>query len=204
MFQNKKVQIEERNIPSLIREGKDREVITWFYKTIFPKVKRYIVSHGGIADDASDVFQDAILYMYNKIMQYEYDEAKYMAGGFLFRLSINRWLNKLKKDKRNMSIDNVDDSFLGSIQQEEERKVKNVNDHGHILKKVFATLGEKCLELLEHTIYYDMYMEDIAARLGFSSVGAAKMQLKRCKEKLNQEIENDPALKERLMHELYK
>lgn len=196
-----KVEIEERKIPALIRSGKDQEVIPWFYKTIFPKVKKYIVSHGGIRDDAYDVFQDALLYLYNKIMSNEFNEEKYMVGGLLYRLSINRWLNKLKKDKKTLPMDDVSNEYLEKYNDKAFESIELVKNEENLLRKLFSGLGEKCIELLHYTIYYDMLMEDIAQRLSFSSVGAAKMQYKRCKEKLNEEIAQKPELLSRLMNE---
>lgn len=195
------MKITEKDIPNLIKTGKDQQVISLLYKTIFPKVKKYIVSHGGIGDDASDVFQDAIMYLYSQIMSGKYNDEKYTINGYLFTLSINRWLNKLKKNKRILTVENIEDSFGEALAESDFQFVDETKNGEKLIRSIFADMGEKCIELLNYTIYFDMLMEDIALRMGFSSVGAAKMQLKRCKDKLNLEIEQKPELLNRLLNE---
>jgi RNA polymerase sigma factor (sigma-70 family) len=196
------MKITEKDIPNLIKIGKDQQVISLLYKTIFPKVKKYIISHGGIGDDASDVFQDAIMYLYTQIMNGKYNDEKYTIYGYLFRLSINRWLNKIKKNKRILSVENFEDSFSDTVSEEDFQFIEQSKKEENLIRSVFSEMGEKCIEILNYTIFYNMLMEDIALRMGFSSVGAAKMQLKRCKDKLNLELEQKPELLNQLLNEL--
>lgn len=196
------MKITEKNIPELIRNGKDQQVLNLLYKTIFPKVKKYIVYQGGIADDASDAFQDAIMYLYHQIITGKYDEEKYNLNGYLFRLAINRWINKLNKHRKTTMVENVEDSIKVEIDEDRFQFLDNTRNEEDLLRKLFSDLGEKCIKLLNLNIYYDMLMEDVAIRLGFSSVGAAKMQLKRCKEKLSLEVKNRPELLKQLKNEL--
>lgn len=195
------MKIKEQEIPSLIRNGKDDQVVSWLYKTIFPSVRNYIVSHGGIKDDAYDAFQDALLYFYNLIISKRFDEEKYSVGGFLYRLSINRWLNKIKKNKPLLFTDEIESNDIGENQHISFHSIDLVKNDENLLKKLFSTIGEKCIELLNLSIYSDMLLEDIAQRLDFASVGATKMQLKRCKEKVSKELEQNPELLKHLTHE---
>jgi len=196
------MKITEKEIPHLIRTGQDQQVISLLYKTIFPKVKKYVVSHGGIGDDASDVFQDSIMYLYSQIISGKYDEEKYTINGYLFTLSKNRWLNKLKRNKRFTSVENYDELLDESISVPDFQFVDEINKGENLIRSIFSGLGEKCIELLTYDIFYNMLMEDIALRMGFSTVNAAKMQLKRCKDKLDLELEQKPEIKSRLLNEL--
>lgn len=197
------MKITEKDIPHLIKTGNDQQVISLLYKTIFPKVKTYIVSRGGIGDDASDVFQDAIMYLYTQIMNGKYNDEKYTIYGYLFRLSINRWINKIKKHKRIVSVDNLEDSFSDMVSEEDFQFVEQSKKEQDLIRTIFSEMGEKCIELLNYTIFTNMLLEDIALRMKFSTVGAAKMQLKRCKEKLNLELEQKPELLNQLLNEQF-
>ena len=64
----------------------------------------------------------------------------------------------------------------------------------NLIKSLFNDLGDKCIELLNYTIYNNLLLEDIAIRMGLASVGAVKMQLKRCKDKLYKELEEKPEI----------
>lgn len=195
------MKVKEQEIPSLIRSGKDDQVISWLYKTIFPGVRNYIVSHGGIKDDAYDAFQDALLYFYNLIISKRFDEEKYAVGGFVYRLSINRWLNKLKKNKPLLFSDELENNNLKDSYQINFQSIDLIKNDENLLRKLFSGIGEKCIELLNLSIYSDMLLEDIVQRMDFASVGAVKMQLKRCKEKVSKELEQHPELLNHLTHE---
>ncbi len=192
------MKIEEKEIPSFIRQGKDKAVIELLYQNVFPKVKNYITSRGGIRDDANDIFQDALLYFYNQIIAKEFNEEKYKVYGYLFRLSINRWLNKIKKHNRMTLVEDMADNDFTTDSTENFAAIDFLNQEENLIKSLFTDLGDKCTELLNYTIYSQLLLEDVAIRMGMSSVGAVKMQLKRCKEKLYKELEEKPEIIELL------
>ncbi len=188
------MKIQEEHIPSLIKEGKDREVLSLLYKEVFPQVKKYIVRHNGNREDAYDVFQDAIVYFYKQVMKNELNPT-YKIFGYLYRLSLNRWINKLKKDKRFT----LSEDMHAFDSQEHLPALELINTpQENLLVTLFSGIGDKCVELLTYTIYYNLLLEDIVLRMGFSSVDAVKMRHMRCKEKLVQEIKNNPSLINRL------
>ncbi len=191
------MKISEHEIPLLIKQGNDKEVITELYKIVFPKVKKYIVRHNGIKDDAYDVFQDAMLYFYKQVVEDKFSD-KYTVFGYVYRLSINRWLNKLKKDQRVNFTSELETSHGIEFDEEENKYLSILKEGENLLEKLFSNIGEKCVELLTYTIYYDLMAEDIALRMGFASEGAVKMQIKRCREKLYAEAEKDPSILEKI------
>jgi len=191
------MKIEEQEIPSLIRQGKDRVVIPLLYKILFPKVKAYILRNRGSKEDADDVFQDAVLLFYTQVVENKFND-KYTVYGYVYRLSINRWLNKIRKDKKLVFVEGLQDEEDRVDERADMRALNVLLNHENVLRKLFSGIGEKCIEILTYTIYYNLMLEDIVLRMGFTSEGAVKMQLKRCKGKLYKEIEKDPSLIEKL------
>jgi RNA polymerase sigma factor (sigma-70 family) len=189
------VKIAEDQIPKLMREGKDREVVPLLYKKVFPLVQKYITKRSGRKDDADDVFQDAMMIFYKQVIKDSFD-SKYNVYGYLYRLSINCWINKVKKESRIELMDEMIESGSEEIPEVRESMVSDKDEN--LLKNVFSDIGDKCIELLTYTIYYNLLMEDIMIRMGFTSVSAVKMQQQRCKQKLIKEIEKNPELAERL------
>lgn len=182
------MRIEEHKIPLLIKQGKAQEAISFLYKQVFPNVKRYITSNNGSKDDALDAFQEGMISFYNAVLNNKFDVEKYKVYGFIYRASINRWISKIRKDKRmefqEMMHYETEDSSETSVRQEEENYIRTL----------FSGIGEKCIQLLTCTIFYDMLMEDVALRFNYSSVEAVRMQQLRCKQKLIAEIEKNPKL----------
>ncbi|MBC7389877.1 MAG: sigma-70 family RNA polymerase sigma factor [Opitutaceae bacterium] len=187
--------ITEEQIPLMIREGKDKDVVPLLYKKVYPVLKKYIVSHNGSKEDAFDVFQDALVDFYNTVMEGTYNE-KYKVFGLLFRSGINKWINKIRRDKK---IDFKEE--FGDLEE-----LNSINDHEfvllgkeeNVLKNLFSPIGTKCVELLTCLIYTNMLMEDIMIRLNFPSVASVKMQQQRCKQKVIEQIEKNPFLLDRL------
>jgi len=188
------VNIKEDQIPHLIRQGKDKEVIPLLYKKVFPVVKKYIVSHGGEKEDAFDLFQDALIDFYGQVMKGEYKE-HYKVFGYLFRFSINKWINRIKRNKRIVFKEDLSE-FEGIEMKATDYTLLGKDEN--LLKTLFSSIGEKCIELLTYTVFYNMLMEDIAIRMSFPSASAAKMQHLRCKQKLAEEIERNPHVLKRL------
>lgn len=188
------MKISEEHIPDLIRNNADDVVISHLYEELFPTVQHYIVKNKGIADDAYDVFQDAVLYFYNQVVSREFD-SKYSVYGYIYRLSINRWINKLNKDKRI-----VFKSELKEFNNFEEdlnivdHEIDLAKNHGNLLEKFFKPIGEKCIEILTYRIYNNLMVEDIAIRMNFSSEAAVKMRIKRCRESMMEELKKNPEI----------
>jgi len=192
------VKIEEGHIPRLMKEGKDKEVVPLLYKKVFPIVKKYIVSRNGSKEDAFDVFQDALVDFYKQVMQGQFNE-QYKVYGFLFRFSINKWINKIKRDKKVEFKEDIADFDTAETTRHEEYVLLGKDEN--LLNTLFAPIGEKCIELLTCTIYLNMLLEDIMLRMSFPSVASVKMQHQRCKQKLMLEIEKNPKLLDRLRGE---
>jgi DNA-directed RNA polymerase specialized sigma24 family protein len=165
------------------------------YKKVLPQLKNYILRTGGSKDDAFDVFHDALMVFYEQVMKDEFN-TKYNVYGFLYRIGVFRWINKLKKDKGIVHYDEMPD-----FQAEESSTNYDLNEpsrNQNLLQKLFAPIGEKCIELLNYTIYSDLLMEDVMLRMEFTSVEAVRMQQMRCKQKLIKEMENNPSLLQKL------
>ncbi|WP_028981770.1 RNA polymerase sigma factor [Sporocytophaga myxococcoides] len=189
------MKISEDQIPELIRNGKDKEVIPHLYKKVFPLVENYIRKNSGRKEDASDVFQDCLLLFYKQVIKNTFDP-KYKVYGYLYRISINLWINKIKKEQRIQYLEAVGDEAFEEEPSPWDRPPERTDEN--VIKSLFSGIGEKCVELLTNTVYYNLLMEDIMIRMGFSSVDAVKMQQQRCKQKLIKEIENNPALADKL------
>ena len=182
-----------------MRQGKDKQVIDHLYQTVFPKFKKYIQSRNGNIEDAADVFQDAIVLFYRKVMNHTYNE-KYTAYGFLFTVSVNRWINVLRKTNKITLTEDVDEKLSVPVEELEETPFNT--EKKSLLTQFFTGIGDKCMELLTYSIYQNLLLEDIALRMGLQSADAAKMQVFRCKQKLFKILEKDPSLKDKLKEAL--
>ena len=191
------MKIEEGNILTLIREQKDKQVINHLYRELLPTVQNFIRKNNGIVDDAHDVFQDAILHFYKQVANNSFNSEKYTVYGYIYKLAIYRWINKINKDKKmifNTEISSELARELSSSHMSESTESQNQN----LITRFVSYIGTRCVELLTYRIYSNLMFEDIMLRMGFSSEAATKMHFRRCREKMVEAIKSNPALADQL------
>jgi len=189
------VNIKEDHIPEFIRNGQDNVVVALLYKKVFPVAEKYILRKSGRREDAADAFQEALMIFYKQVIKSTFDP-KYKVFGYVFRLTINQWINKIKKDGKLHLTDELPE--MPQDNAPETTEILLSKDDPGLLISLFSEIGEKCVELLGYTIYSNMLMEDIVIRMGFVSESAVKMQQHRCKKKLIEVIEKNPKLMRKL------
>lgn len=152
------------------------------------------MKNGGDVDEAKDVFQEGVIVLYRHIKLGKFKE-EYKIEGFLFKVCRNLWINRAKQ-KQNLSEFDV----YAANETGENFLFKNVVDEERykIIQGVFESLGERCRDLLNATIYDNMSMKEVATTMGFSTTDAAKTKHYKCKQRLIKNIKDHAAFKELL------
>ena len=147
------------------------------YKTTFPKMARYIHQSGGNLEEAKDIFHDALIIYYEKMvagkLQLEKSEEAYVLG-----IGRHLWLRKIGKQ--------IHSSFDDSLDLIPVPKDPNLNELK--LLKFLETAGKKCMKLLEGFYYKQMNFKKISTELGYATEHSAAVQKYKCIEKIREEI----------------
>ena len=182
----------DREIIEAFKQGSNREALKFLYKRSFPKIKAYVCSNSGSQEDALDIFQDAVLALCKQIKMKKYNE-KYEIDGFLFSVSRNLWINKVKKENRHTRLedfdrtDSLESDFSDAIITPEREKM---------VKSILDKLGKKCVELLQFSVFHRLSNKEILQKMPFTSEDAIKTQKYKCKQKLIGIMEMYPVIKE--------
>lgn len=167
--------------------GNDRQdVIAELYRRTMPKVRGYILRNGGNQDDASDMFQDALVIFYGKLKTREFDVTKDI-DGYIYVMARNLWINKVKRDQKIRPTEilpekiDQDRDLLGTLMTDEKHRA---------IQAMLNKVGERCAELLRLTILEDYSLKDVAFKLGLKNEGVAKTNNYRCKQKLTELIKS--------------
>lgn len=157
------------------QQTRRQELFIRLYKSAFPAVAKYISRMGGSFDEAKDVFQDALVVYYEKVVV----AASPLNNdtGYLVGVAKNLWLKRYRQSNHNVSLDNVD---LYDEAQE--------NPAGNRLIRFLATAGSKCMELLKSFYYDQVPLTEIADEFGFSGIRSATVQKYKCLEKVRETI----------------
>jgi RNA polymerase sigma factor (sigma-70 family) len=172
----------------------DSLVLQFIYKQFFYKVNNFIRNNNGNDDDASDIFQEAIIVIYRKLK----DDSKALENRpfqlYLFSVCRFLWLKQLEKrkienERVNDSIpyqeDSYDDSFI---------EIVNKNERYSLYQKHFRNLGTDCQKIMQ--LFFDKVpLKQIAQVMGYKSEKYAKKRKYKCKELLIERIKQDSQYK---------
>ena len=173
-----------------ILEG-DPKIVSQFYSDNLPKVTRYIAKNSGDAADAQDIFQDAMILVYQKLNNRSL-QLNCTLGTYVFAVCRNLWMNALRKKRKMVLNDTImeiskdtNDSIIESLFQIEKKL---------LYQKHFANLGQQCKIVLKH--FFDgTSMQNISKLMGYSE-GYTRKKKFECKKKLLVMIEKDPLFNE--------
>ncbi len=164
----------------------DRDGLQRIYQTFLPRISTFIRQNGGSADDAQDLFQDALIILFKKTKSPGFELTSSFST-FLFGICRNLWGNRLQK-KSGKAVSLSDDykyteepSLQTMIEQQEEST---------LFWDAFQRLGPDCQQLLQ-LFFAKVKMAAVAERMGYASEGYAKKRKYQCKEQLIKYVKAD-------------
>ncbi len=171
---------------------RDNAVLHYVYKTFYPIIREFVVRNYGKADDAKDVFQEALVVIFRKTQEEEFNLHSSFTN-YLYTVSRFIWLKMLKRKK-------LLHEKLTEIMRPLEMESEDVMDiEASLERKVyqyyFSRLGKDCREIL--TLFYnEMSFRQIAEKLGKSSEEYVRKRKHECKEHLIKMIKSDPEVRD--------
>jgi len=187
------------NDNALIKGIRDHEspVLQYVYDTYYPIIEGYIIHNQGSREQARDIFQEAMIVVYNRIKT---DQLQLTCkfGTYLYAICKNMWVQERKK-------------YLLRVQKLKQQALV-VHDPGpaddpllqnhlsHLFNKHFGDLSEDCQKIL--SMYFNNFsVEDIRSAMNYKDLHHTADRKYRCKKSLVKRIVNDPLFK-RLKNEL--
>jgi RNA polymerase sigma factor (sigma-70 family) len=169
--------LEEDNLINGIKENEEM-VISYVYKKNFPVIANFIRLNGGTNDDAKDIFQEAMIILYNNLQNPEFKLVSKL-NTYLYSVSRNLWLSQLRK-KCNVtdSIEDVADYIQDNELTFEDIEVLNLNKRR--IELSLNLLGEPCKTILSYFYFYKWSMQEIAEAMGYTNAENAKNQKYKC------------------------
>lgn len=150
-----------------------------------------IQKNGGTSEDASDIFQEGMIVVYEKIFDSAF-EWRSTIKTYLYAVCRNKWLMELR-NKRNRSTTTIDDkpdvAEDASIQRDIIASEKN-----ELMRKHFKNLGKDCRQVLE-LFFQSKSLREISQIMNYTEAYAKKKKFS-CQQKLIETISLDPVFKE--------
>lgn len=156
--------------------------LTRLYRQSFPPVSRYISRQGGSAQDAEDVFQDALILLYEQATSGTLVLTASVST-YLLGISRNLWRHELRRRAR-LSQQEVTEELAARLGEDEEGPA----EPGFAVLDYVEQLGEKCKSVLLSFYYFQQPLTQIAEQQGYGSVRSATVQKFKCLERLRHAV----------------
>lgn len=156
----------------------DPQAIEAIYRENFGAICSYIQKNGGYNDDAQDIFQEAMVVLFENARTESF-ELTCRIKTYLYSVCRRLWLKKVQRERRLYAtgsevLDDIvpveDDLEAHEKKDEELRKMQGALDK----------LGEPCKSLLEAFYIQKKSMPEIADYFGYTNADNAKTQKYKC------------------------
>ena len=164
----------------------DRSTTEQVYKSHYKVIASWIHNHGGSSSDSADVFQEAMVVLYEKAQQEDF-RLTCKIGTYLFAVSKHIWYKKVQKQQKQPGFlpDNTGSDHGTDWAYEDDVKVHHEREaHYEQLDMALDQLGEPCRSLLKAYYHNGKSMQEIAADFGYTNPDNAKTQKYKCLNRL--------------------
>ncbi|MGV3546977.1 MAG: RNA polymerase sigma factor [Pedobacter sp.] len=157
------------------------EALNKLYVSYFPMVLQFILNNNGDEDDAKDVYQEAIIVLYNKIKGGDFELSSKLKT-YIYSVSRRIWLKKLTQySKKTNNISDFEDVLIVEEDMEQHEQKDMQFDK---MKVALESLGEPCKTIIEDFYINNQSMQEICEKFGYTNADNAKTQKYKCLQRL--------------------
>jgi RNA polymerase sigma factor (sigma-70 family) len=157
------------------------QALTQLYQRAFPQVRRQVCRRGGSAQDAQDVFHDALVLLYEQAvggtLVLTASPSTYLVG-----IARNLWHHEQRRRAR------LPHEALPDYLDQLPAEAAEPTEPGVAVLDYVEQLGEKCKRMLLAFYYFQQPLGQITTTLGYGSVRSATVQKFKCLERLRQSV----------------
>ena len=157
-------------------------ILAELYKRYFPVVLHLVTSNSGSEDDAKDIYQEALIVLYEKVTEGSL-ELHCQLKTYLYSVGRRLWLKQLSLRNRNGPLQ-YDAELMDTdtaVSVDDELTEQEVRDRQfELMADSLDRLGEPCRTLLEDFYIRHLSMQEITDKFGYTNADNAKTQKYKC------------------------
>ena len=155
----------------------DSKAVEMLYKSHFGSIQHFVLNNNGSLDDARDVFQEAMMVLYEKSRSPEF-ELTCQIRTYLYSVCRRLWLKKLQYARRiETQVENHDK--VVAVEEDMEQHEKLTQQYLS-MRSAMGKIGEPCKSLIEAFYVHRKNMHEIASFFGYTNADNAKNQKYKC------------------------
>jgi len=171
---------DDQQIIEGIAKGSTSE-LEYLYAAYFPMIFQLITKNNGDEDDAKDIFQEAVIVLYDKINTGEFVLSSKLKT-FLYSVCRRLWLKRLNKPDR-ISFNMQEHEETVSV-EEDVLISQQKEDQFLLMEKSLHLLGEPCQTIISDFYLRNLSMQEICEKFGYTNADNAKTQKYKCLQRL--------------------
>ncbi|MBO9675263.1 MAG: sigma-70 family RNA polymerase sigma factor [Sphingobacteriaceae bacterium] len=158
-----------------------KDALNKLYKAYYAMVLQFILNNNGDEDDAKDVYQEAIIVLYNKIKEGNFELSSKLKT-YIYSVCRRIWLKKLNLNSKKAG--NITD-YEDVLAVEEDVVAHEEKDAAFVkMQSALDHLGEPCKTIIQDFYIHDLSMQDICEKFGYTNTDNAKTQKYKCLQRL--------------------
>jgi RNA polymerase sigma factor (sigma-70 family) len=172
--------VKPENNEQLLLQGlarNDKKAVETIYRDHYSVIQSLIINNNGSADDARDIFQEAMIVLYEKARSGSF-ELHCQLRTYIYSVARRLWLKRLQQARR-FSGEIINTEEIVHVEEDVEEHVKRDQEFG-MMEKAIMGLGEPCKSLLEAFYIQKKNMQEIASGFGYTNAENAKTQKYKC------------------------
>jgi RNA polymerase sigma factor (sigma-70 family) len=164
-------------------KNEDNASFAVLYKFYFPSVALYITQNFGSAQDAEDIFQEAIIVLLQKLRQTDFALTSSLKT-YLFAIAKNLWLKRLR-DNKLIPVDNFENYQQETAIVEFELQTEPFREEK--LGSWLTKITEHCQRILKAIFFYREPMTSLMQKMGWKNKHTAANQQYKCIQQVKKE-----------------
>ncbi len=172
--------MKQENNESLILKGlanSDHQAVETIYRDNYNMIQSLVINNSGSADDAKDIFQEAMIVLYEKARSGTF-ELNCQIKTFIYSVCRRLWLKRLQQQNRFSAPGDSMEPVVPVDDELDDHEQKNAEFE--MMEQAINHLGEPCKSLIEAYYLQKQNMQEIATRFGYTNSDNAKNQKYKC------------------------
>lgn len=157
------------------------------YDKYFILTKKYILNNSGTSDDAQDVFQDAMMVLFEKLADENFQTYTCLSN-YVMGITKNLWLKKLKNKQFYLEFP---DQYYKTNHEEIDIAIENERDYMDKLADYLQVISSHCQNLISDIYFKNKNIDEIREKYNYTSKHNAQNQKHKCVEQIKKARERD-------------
>jgi RNA polymerase sigma factor (sigma-70 family) len=155
----------------------ERKAVEEIYRSHYNMIQSLVINNSGTSDDAKDIFQEALLVLYDKARSGSF-ELHAQLKTYIYAVCRRLWLKRLQLNRKfSGDLANAEETIsIGEDLEQYEHR----NSDFELMEKAMQQLGEPCRHLIESYYLQKRSMAEIAREFGYTNADNAKNQKYKC------------------------